>query len=89
MLEAKAKDTDASVLQKQIFKNFFSGDLQFIGVPKIFDWERPKPQITWNDVIKNFPKRKFLWDKGIVGWKIWNRCLLARNQDFAKVEGLN
>ena len=27
-------------------QNFFSGDLQFIGVPRIFDWGRPKPQIT-------------------------------------------
>ena len=34
-----------------------------------FDWGRPKPKITCNDVIKIFPKRKFLWDKDIVGWK--------------------
>ena len=46
MLEAKAKDTGASVLQKKRLQKFFSGDLQFIGVPKIFDWGRPKPQIT-------------------------------------------
>ena len=70
-------------------QKIFSGNLQFIGVPKIFDWGRPKPQITWNDVIKIFPKRMFLWDKDIVGWKIWNRyCLFVRNQDFAKGEGL-
>ena len=25
-----------------------------IGVAKIFDWEGPKPQITCNDVIRNF-----------------------------------
>ena len=31
---------------------------------------KPKPQITWNDVIQIFPKRKFLWDKDIVRWKI-------------------
>ena len=64
------KDTAASVLQKKGFQKSFSGDLLFIGEPTIFDWERPKPQITCNDVIKNFQKRKFLWDKDIVGWKI-------------------
>ena len=53
-------------------------------------WLRgPKPQITCNDVIKNFQKKKVLQGKGIVGWKIWNRCLLALNQDFAKRGGLN
>ena len=83
----RTKDTVASVLQKKIcFQKSFSGDLQFIGVPRVFDWGRPKPQITRNDVI---PKRKFLWDKDIVGWKICNRCLLARNRNFAKGEGLN
>ena len=76
--------------KKKGLQNFFSGDLQFIGVPRIFDWVKPKPQITWNDVIKIFPKRKYLWDKAFVGWKIWNRCcLFACNQDFAKEEGLN
>ena len=44
MLEAK--DTGASVLQKKGLQKSFSGDLQFIGVPKIFDCGRPKPQIT-------------------------------------------
>ena len=28
------------------FQKFFSGDLQFIGVPRIFDWEKLKLQIT-------------------------------------------
>ena len=91
MLEAKAKDTGVSNFKKKNkgFQFFFSGDLQFVGAPRIFDWGRPKPQITWNDVIKIFPKGKFLWDKDIVGWKIWNRCcLFARNQDFAKGRGL-
>ena len=32
--------------QKKDLQNFFSGDLQFIGVPRIFHWGRPKPQIT-------------------------------------------
>ena len=93
MLEAKAKDQGHRRKRFQKEKNglqtFFSDDLHFIGVLRIFDWDRPKPQITWNDVIKIFPKRKFLWDKDIVEWKIWNRCLFARNQDFAKEGGLN
>ena len=70
MLEAKAKDTAASVLQKKGLQKSFLGDLQFIGEPRIFDWGRPKSQIPCNDVIKNFPNRKFLWDKDIKGRKI-------------------
>ena len=66
MLETK--DTGASVLQKKDLQKFFSGDFQFIRVHGIFDWGRPKPQITCNDVIKIFPKRKFLCDKDIVRW---------------------
>ena len=92
MLEAKAKDRGQRRKcspKKKGFQKYCSGDLQFIGVPRIFDFKRLKPQITWNDVIKSFPKKKYLRDKDIVGWKIWNRCLLARNQDFAKEEGLN
>ena len=42
MLEAKAKDTAASVLQKKGLQKSFLGDLQFLGVLKIFDWGRPK-----------------------------------------------
>ena len=34
------------VFSKKRFLKSFSGDLQFIGVPRIFDWGRPKPQIT-------------------------------------------
>ena len=41
-----------------------------IGVAGIFDWGGPKPQITYNDVIRNFQKRNFLWSKNIVEWKI-------------------
>ena len=81
--------TYALVFSKKSLQKSFSGDLQFIGLPRTFDWSKPKPQIKWNNAIKIFPKRKFLWDKDIVGWKIWNRCLLARNKDFAKGEGLN
>ena len=46
--------------KKKNLQKYFSGDLQFIGVPRILDWGRPKPQITCNDVIKIFLKRKFL-----------------------------
>ena len=67
---SRTKDTGASVLKKKGLQKYFSSDPQFIGVPRIFDWGRPKPQITRTDVIKIFPKRKFLWDKNIVGWKI-------------------
>ena len=72
MLEAKAKDQGhrRKCSPKKSLQKFFSGDLQFIGVPRIFDLGRPKPQITCNDVIKIFPKKKFLFYKDIVGWKI-------------------
>ena len=67
---SRTKDTAPSVLKKKSLQKSFLGDLQFIGVPRIFDWGRPKSQITGNDVIKIFPNRKFLWDKDIVGRKI-------------------
>ena len=41
----RTKDTGASVLQKKSLQNFFSGDHQFVGVPRIY-WDKPKPQIT-------------------------------------------
>ena len=69
MLEAKGQEPRTQAQEcspKKSLQKFFLGDLQFIGVPRIFDWERPKPQITCNDVIKIFPKRKFLWNKDIV-----------------------
>ena len=47
-----------------------------------------KPQITRNDVIRNFQKRNFLWDKHFLKWKVRSRGLvLALNQDFAKGGG--
>ena len=49
MLEAKAKDQGhrrKCSPKKKVFKIFFSGDLQFIGLPRIFDWWRPKQLIT-------------------------------------------
>ena len=54
----KTKETAASVLQKKDLQKSFSGDVQYIGVPRIFDWGRPKPQITCYDVIKIFPKEE-------------------------------
>ena len=53
-LEAKDRNarglgprTQAQVLsKKKSLQKFFSVDLQFIGVSRIFDWGRPKPQIT-------------------------------------------
>ena len=73
-LEAKGQGrrTHAQVFKKKKKKGLqksFSSDLQFIGVPRIFGWGRPKPQITCNEVIKIFPKRNFLWDKEME-WKI-------------------
>ena len=32
--------------KKKGLQKYFSGDLQFIGLPRIFDWGKPKPQIT-------------------------------------------
>ena len=43
---------------------------QTIGVARIFDRGGPKPQITCNDVIRNFQKKNFLWSKDIAEWKI-------------------
>ena len=49
MLEAKAKDQGhrrkRSPKKKKFFKNFFQ-KIQFVGVARIFDWGRPKLQIT-------------------------------------------
>ena len=56
--------------KKKVFKKVFQRISNFIGVPKIFDWGKPKSKITGNGVIKIFPKRKFLWDKNIVRRKI-------------------
>ena len=51
-----------------------------IGVAGIFDWGNPKPQITCNDVIRNFERGIFSGGKDIVEWKIRNCGLvLERN----------
>ena len=34
-----------------------------------------------------FKKRKFLWDKDIIEWKVWSCSLLALDQDFDKGRG--
>ena len=67
---SRIKESATSVFRKKGLQKSFSGDLQVIGVPRIFDWGRPKPLITCYDVTKIFPNRNFLWDKDIVGWKI-------------------
>ena len=48
MLEAKDQGhkRKRSPKKKKGFQKFFSGDLQFIGVLRIFDWGSPKQQIT-------------------------------------------
>ena len=42
-----------------------------IGVARIFDWGGQ----NHNDVIRNFRKENFLWDRDIVDWKIRSRGL--------------
>ena len=72
MLEAKAKDQGHSRKcspKKKGRQKSFSGDFQLFDVARIFDWGH-KPQITCNDVIKNFQTRNFLRDQDIAGWKI-------------------
>ena len=34
----RTKDTAASVLKKKVLQKSFSGNLQFVGVARIFDW---------------------------------------------------
>ena len=70
-LEAKAKYQGHSrkCSPKKSLQKSFSGNLHFFGAARIFDGG-PKPQITCNDVIKDFQTRNFSWDKDIVGWKI-------------------
>ena len=51
-----------------------------IGVARIFDWGGGKPQMTSNDVIRNFDRGIFCGGKDIVEWKIRSLGLvLARN----------
>ena len=71
MLEAKDQGHSRKRSpKKKGLQNFFFRRSPIHWRTQNFDWGRPKPRITCNDVIKNFPKRKFLWNKDIVGWKI-------------------
>ena len=59
-----------------LYKNFFSEIFcavcdSFIRVARIFVWGG-KPQITRNDIVRNFQKRNFLWGH-IVERKIFDR----------------
>ena len=61
-----------------------------IGVARIFDWGRPKPQIRCNDVIRNFKREFFCRGKDIVEWKIRSGGLvLARNWELFQAESLD
>ena len=52
--------------------------------------EGGKSQILCNDVIRNFRKRNFLWDKDIVEWEIENCSLVWHaNRILLKREDLN
>ena len=60
-----------------------------IGVARIFDWGEPKPQITCNDVIKNFKRGTFCGGKDIVEWKIRNRGVVWHlSRTLLKGEGI-
>ena len=48
---------------------FTRASIQTIGVARIFDWGG-KPQITCNDVLRNFYRGIFCGGKDIVEWKI-------------------
>ena len=54
-----------------------NSSMDSIGVDRIFDWGREKPQIICNDVTKIFQKRNFLWGKDIVESKIRRRDLFV------------
>ena len=48
-----------------------------IGVARFFDWGGAKPQMTCNDVIRNFESGIFCGGKDIVEWKIRSRGLVS------------
>ena len=94
MLEAKTKDQGhrrkRSPKKKRSSNIFFQAISNSLAYPEfLIGGGLNHKSHEMNDVIKIFPRRKFLWDKDIVGWKIRNRCcLFAHNQDFTKEEGL-
>ena len=62
--------TQAHVFSKKKgLQKKFSGDLLFIGVPRIFVGGGLNHRLHAM-TLSNFPKREFLWYKDIVGWKI-------------------
>ena len=87
----KTKDTAASALpkKKQIFKKVFQAISNSYANPELMIGGGLSHKSHAMTSSKIFPKKKFLWGKHIVGWKILNRCLLALNPDFTKREGLN
>ena len=76
MLEAKAKDQGhrrKRSPKKKVFKIFFQAISNSLAYPEFLiggGLNHKSQNDVWNDVIKIFPKKKFLWDKDIVGWKI-------------------
>ena len=90
MLEAKVQGHSRKCFQKKKrdFQKSFSGNLQLLGVARIFGWgAKTTNHMQWRH--QKFSKEKLSWDKDIVRWKIWNRCLSALNHDFAKRKGSN
>ena len=65
MLEAKDQGTrhKCSPKKRSSKKLFRQSPIHRCTVPKIFDWWRPKPQITCNDVIKIFKRGSFCGTK--------------------------
>ena len=90
MLEAKDRGHSRKRSpKKKVFKNIFQAISNSWAYPKVLIKEGLNHK-SHEMTSPKFFQRKFLRDKDIVGWKIWNRCcLFARNQDFAKEEGLN
>ena len=56
--------------KKKSLQKFFADDLQFMGVPRIFDWGGLNHKSHAMTSSKIFQRGSFLWDKDIVGWKI-------------------
>ena len=59
----RTKDRAANVLQEKGLQKRFSGDLQFIGVPRIFDWGRLSHKSHAMTSSKIFKKRSFCGTK--------------------------
>ena len=70
------KDTAASVLQKKRSSKSFSGNLQFIGVARIFDWG-------------GLNHKSHAMTSSKICLLALNQDFAKREGDFAKGEGLN